>query len=79
METTLEKVTTEALRLSLNDRAALADVLLQSLDEEPSGDAEAVEHAWAQEVERRVDDVLSGRLKGIPAEEVFADLPVKQG
>jgi putative addiction module component (TIGR02574 family) len=32
----------------------------------------AVEAAWAEEVKRRIDELDSGRVQGIPAEQVFA-------
>jgi len=49
----------EALRLSAQDRAALAEALLASLDE----DAEA---AWRSEVERRIAELDSGSVASIP-------------
>lgn len=31
-----------------------------------------VEDAWADEVRRRIEDLDSGRVQGVPAEQVFA-------
>lgn len=49
------------------DRAALAGLLIESLEGEPDPDVEA---AWAAEIERRVADMDSGKVQGIPWEQV---------
>ena len=67
MSSQLEVVETEALKLSAEDRARLADRLLSSL----SDDAE-VEEAWAVEVERRIAAIESGRVQLVPAPEAIA-------
>jgi len=67
MQTPLEILETEALRLTPSERAALAQRLLASLDE----DAE-IEEAWAAEVERRIADVESGAVQVIPIAEALA-------
>jgi putative addiction module component (TIGR02574 family) len=54
--------------LPKEDRAALADVLFASLGE----DQITVDAAWDFELTRRKEEILRGRAKGIPAEEVFA-------
>lgn len=69
METQLERVEAEALKLTLGERAALAQRLLASLDE----DAE-IEEAWAAEVERRIADVESGAVQVIPMDEALAQV-----
>jgi putative addiction module component (TIGR02574 family) len=79
MKVTLEQVAEEALNLSVSDRSALTRILIQTLDPEPADDATEVQQAWQVEVEKRVDEILSGRVKTIPAEEVFAKLRVKYG
>jgi putative addiction module component (TIGR02574 family) len=53
----------EALRLSEEERAALAGELLESLDTEVDPDAEA---AWAREIRARVSEIESGRVKTVP-------------
>ncbi len=50
MSETTEKLLTEALQLSANERALLAAELIASIDGEPEDTAEA---AWAAEIERR--------------------------
>jgi putative addiction module component (TIGR02574 family) len=53
----------EALRLTDEERAALAGELIDSLDSEVDPDAEA---AWATEIRRRVSELEAGRAKTIP-------------
>ena len=67
METELEKIETAALKLTPGERAALAQRLLASLEQ----DAE-IEEAWAVEVERRIAEVESGAVQLIPMEEALA-------
>jgi putative addiction module component (TIGR02574 family) len=69
METELEKLEAEALKLTLGERAALAQRLLASLEE----DAE-IEEAWAAEVERRIAAVESGSVQLIPIAEALAQV-----
>jgi putative addiction module component (TIGR02574 family) len=67
METQLEIVEAEALKLTLGERAALAQRLLASLDEDSE-----LEDAWAAEIERRIADVESGAVQVIPIAEALA-------
>ena len=67
METQLEILESEALKLTPGERAALAQRLLASLDE----DAE-IEDAWAAEIERRIAEVESGAVQVIPIAEALA-------
>ena len=69
MATQLEILESEALKLTLGERAALAQRLLASLDE----DAE-IEEAWAAEIERRIADVESGAVPVIPIAEALAQV-----
>jgi putative addiction module component (TIGR02574 family) len=57
----------DATDLPEHDRAALAGLLIESLEAEPDPDVEA---AWAAEIERRVAQLDSGAVKTIPWEEV---------
>ena len=52
----------EALRLSDEERAALAGELIQSLETEVDADAEA---AWSAEIRARLERVDGGRAKTI--------------
>jgi len=69
MDTQLEILEAEALKLAPGERAALAQRLLTSLD----GDAE-IEEAWAAEIERRIADVESGAVQVIPIAEALAQV-----
>lgn len=57
----------QALKLSAEERAALADRLIASLFQD-----DEVDRAWAQEVERRIEAIEGGRSKLIPVEEAIA-------
>jgi putative addiction module component (TIGR02574 family) len=58
----------KALALSTQERGLLAARLIDSLDDGPA--EEGVEEAWQEEINRRMDDIRSGRVKTIPGEEV---------
>ncbi len=68
MPTLVEELTARAKALSLEDRARLAEELLDSLQEAP--DAEA---AWEREIERRVSEIESGTVALAPADDLHAE------
>jgi putative addiction module component (TIGR02574 family) len=57
----------QALALPDKERADLAASLIDSLD---STVDEGVEAAWQEEIARRLRDVETGKVKGVPWEEV---------
>jgi len=65
----LELLEAEALKLTSAERAALAQLLLASLDEDTE-----IEEAWAAEAERRIADVESGAVQVIPISEALAQV-----
>lgn len=65
MSANLAAVEEEALRLSRSDRAKLAYELLESLD------AEVGDESILETVKRRAEELESGKVQAIPAEEVF--------
>ena len=67
MPNQLDIVDAQALQLSPEERALLADRLIASL----FGDTE-IEDAWAHEVERRVKEIESGRAQLVPAADAIA-------
>lgn len=69
MPMTREQIEAEARRLPREERARLAEALISSLDEEGE-----VEREWAAEIRRRVQELRSGAVETISAEEVFAEL-----
>ena len=78
MSAELEALKEQAAKLSTEERAELAYVLLQSLDAEV-GDEDEVEQAWLAEAERRAGEVDRGEVTPIPGDEVFARLHRKYG
>ena len=58
----------KALKLSRSERARLAQRLISSLDRELDPDAEKL---WLREAERRLGELESGKVVGIPAEKVI--------
>jgi len=62
------EVIDQALKLKASERAAVAEQLLRSLD---IPDA-AIDAAWAQEADARVEAHERGEIESIPAEDVFA-------
>lgn len=67
------------MSLTPDERSELTRALIQSLEQEAEEDITAVEQAWEKEIARRVEEIESGKVKGIPAEEVFAKLRAKYG
>jgi putative addiction module component (TIGR02574 family) len=65
----LELLEAEALKLSAAERAAFAQLLLASLDE----DAE-IEDAWALETERRMTEIENGTTRVIPLADALAQV-----
>ena len=57
----------EALKLTANERAEVAEQLIASLDEVPDTD---VEQAWQEEIQKRLQEIERGEVKTIPWEEV---------
>jgi len=61
------EVESKALKLPRRERARLAQRLISSLD--PKADTD-VERLWLEEAERRLGELKSGKLAGIPADKV---------
>ena len=66
----MRKVLLEALKLPVRERVAIAEKLLESVDEEgdTAGDDE-LQAAWADEVSRRSHELRDGSVKGLSVEE----------
>ena len=67
MASPAREVESGALRLPRRERARLAQRLISSLDQEVSP---AVDKLWLQEAERRLRELKSGKVAGVPAEKV---------
>lgn len=66
MSNRAQEVLQAALRLPREERADVAAELLSSLDEQAIDDPDAVQAAWAREIERRARRALSGESEGAP-------------
>jgi putative addiction module component (TIGR02574 family) len=69
MSKTLTEVTKDAAELSVAEQLKLARILLE-LSEMDSAPQEEVQQAWESEIERRLHELRSGKIKGVPLEEV---------
>lgn len=72
MSLSIDQLKAEALKLSPEERADLADWLWVSAM--PRAEVEA---AWDAEIARRIAEIDAGTAKLIPAEEVFAEIEEK--
>jgi putative addiction module component (TIGR02574 family) len=72
MSRTYEQIAAEAMQLSPEQRADLADKLLLSVDT-----PDAVAAAWAAEIERRIAQLDKGEVETIPFEDVIAEQRAK--
>ena len=70
MLTLVDELSERARALSPDDRALLAERLLESLQDEAESEAAA---AWDQEIARRVEQLASGSSRLISAEDVHAE------
>jgi len=70
-----DEILRDALSLPQEDRAELADEILQSLDE---ADQDEVDARWAWEAEDRISAFDRGEIQAIPGEEVFSSLKPRQ-
>ena len=61
----------QALDLDERDRATLAGLLIESLEEKPNEDLEAL---WRAEVQRRIAELESGDVEAVAWEDVKARL-----
>jgi putative addiction module component (TIGR02574 family) len=64
-----ENVRAQALKLALEERAELVQILLDSLEDLTESQAESL---WLLEAERRQREVREGRVQLVPGDEVKA-------
>jgi putative addiction module component (TIGR02574 family) len=65
---TADELLRDVLKLPSKDRARLAHELLLSLEERAPHDTDA-ESEWTKELDRRVQDVIAGKVKLVSVEE----------
>jgi putative addiction module component (TIGR02574 family) len=70
MSNVLKELEEQAKALTAEERARLAEVLLESLQDAPIAEIEA---AWDREVQQRVAAYDRGELQTVSAEDVFAE------
>jgi putative addiction module component (TIGR02574 family) len=63
-----DELVAEVEKLSLEERAALAKRIVESLDELSESEVEAL---WVQEAERRLDELEQGQVPEVSAEQVL--------
>ncbi len=76
MTTELQALETEALKLSLTERAQLAEHLITSLDQLDDTENERL---WVEEAERRYQEYKKGNIPARLAEDVLRDARAKMG
>jgi putative addiction module component (TIGR02574 family) len=78
---TWEELLEQALQLPSNEKEQIARALYESLaaEEDEEGDPAEVEAAWADEIQRRVEEIRTGAVETIPADVVMAELRARFG
>jgi len=69
--TTKKQLKTLVAKMKPEERVELADSLYASL---PNTYLDSVNRAWDREIDRRLDDYESGKVKTIPSKEVHAGI-----
>ncbi len=69
MSKTLTEVTRDAADLPASDQLKLARILLDLSESEMDSEA-VIQNEWDQEIERRILELQTGKVKGVPLEEV---------
>ena len=72
MTEALKQLIPQLQQLSPSERGELLDFLLTL--KEPEDDPAEVEAAWKAEIARRREEMLSGKVVGIPGDQVIAEL-----
>ena len=76
MQTTLNIIEKKALQLSKKDRGFLAEKLLRSIDD---NSLTKIDELWVKEAEKRYNNYLAGKTKGIEGDKIFADIKQELG
>ena len=73
MNQTTRELYERASELSAEERAELAGLLLESIEDQDASRAE-IEQAWAAEIERRIAEYRAGRIETVAWEDLRAHL-----
>jgi len=68
MNSNLDQITADAMKLPLRDRVQLAQRLVSTIDDEVET---GVEELWFAEAKRRLEELESGEVEGIDSDEAF--------
>ncbi len=68
MTKALAEIARASAELSVQEKLELAGMLLDTA-EMPNGSSSEIEAAWEAEIQRRIDEIHSGKAKGIPLSE----------
>ena len=71
-----EKLLQEVLSLPSHLRTKLIDKLIESLNIPIQKE---IDELWAEEAEKRISDIDSGKVKSIPGEKVFEEIRSRFG
>jgi len=71
MPMTLKELYAEMRQLPREQAAELMDLLLIDTFSEPDP---AVEEAWGREIDRRLAEIESGKVEGIPGDQVMTEI-----
>lgn len=74
MPTPLDQIEAQAMKLSPEERADLAEKLWHSVH-----CADEVEAAWDEEIARRIREIDAGKVECVPWDSVMAELRAKFG
>jgi putative addiction module component (TIGR02574 family) len=75
MSQNFDEILSAALSLSPGARAMLADHLLESLNWE---DQKRIDAIWAEEAERRMQEIRDGKVETIDGEQVMRELRARR-
>jgi putative addiction module component (TIGR02574 family) len=77
---TWEELLEKVLQLPSNEQEKIARAVYEHLaDEDDDEDPAEVEAAWAEEIQRRVEEIRNGTVETIPADVVMAELRARFG
>ncbi|HEU4710978.1 MAG TPA: addiction module protein [Pyrinomonadaceae bacterium] len=68
MSTQFDRIVADAMKLPLRDRVRLAQQLVSTIDDQTDTDVEGL---WFDEAERRLEELHTGKVEGIDADEAF--------
>ena len=72
MSSHFEQLAADAMKLPVRDRVRLAQQLVSTLDEDTeTATQKEIEELWFAEAERRLEELRSGTVQGVSADDAF--------